>query len=76
LIIVNGESRAGEPQVIIVIVGKQSKFPFGLTHDRYQRDELLSTDKCEELKKRIDKEISDAEKRSAVDSIQDIREGN
>jgi NAD(P)-dependent dehydrogenase (short-subunit alcohol dehydrogenase family) len=33
---------------------------------RYQRDELFSVEACEELKKRTDKEISDAEKKSAI----------
>jgi len=33
---------------------------------KYQRDELLSVEACEELRKRTDKDILDAEKRSAV----------
>jgi hypothetical protein len=33
---------------------------------RYQREEILSTEACEELKKRADKEIDAAERKSAV----------
>ena len=37
-----------------------------IANSRYQRDELLSVEACEELKKRTDKQISDAEKKSAI----------
>jgi hypothetical protein len=36
------------------------------TYSRYQRTELLSIEACEELRKRAEKEILDAEKKSAV----------
>ena len=37
-----------------------------MTDHRYQRDELYNTEKWEELRKRTDKEIADAEKKSAI----------
>lgn len=46
--------------------GSKVRFSFGFAHDRYQRDEIFSVEKCEELKRRIDKEISDVEKRAAA----------
>jgi hypothetical protein len=33
---------------------------------RYQRDEILSIEACEELRKRTDQEIATAEKKSAI----------
>jgi hypothetical protein len=39
---------------------------FICTNYRYQRDELMSEEACEELRKRADKEIADAEKKSAI----------
>ena len=42
-------------------------FPcFRRTNGRYQREELFSADKCEELRKQTDKQIADAEKKSAI----------
>ena len=51
----------------IEIVEKPSTVRFiEFAYSRYQRTEVLSIEACEELRKRAEKEILDAEKKSAV----------
>jgi hypothetical protein len=63
---INEAKRDGNWRDIIEIVGRQSISYFICTNYRYQRDELMSEEACEELRKRTDKEIADAEKKSAI----------
>jgi hypothetical protein len=63
---IDEEKTDGRLLVIIGIVGRQGILSFEFSDIRYQRDELKSIEACDELRKRTDKEIADAEKKSAI----------